>query len=688
MKLPPLHGLTPRRKTVLQEQKLDSVEALLEHVPFRYVDRSELHSARQARTTEDPVTLVGRVSDIRLQGRGRGARLEVLFTDGDDPFKAVWFHGIHYIRKQIRQGALYTVHGTPKLFRNTLSIAHPELQQIDSPKESQRSLGIRPVYPGNQQLAKAKIQSRLLQQWAAELLKSVPLEEFLPDSILREMKLPRLSDAYRMVHLPEEPDEPAQGIRRLKFNELLFFEMGMAEIRHREYEKRPGERLDRQKRVKRFIDEKLPFELTKGQLSALRDIYDDVTSGRQMHRLLQGDVGSGKTVVAAITLLMGIDNGFQGALLAPTELLAEQHASTLTTLLGGLGIEIRLLTGSRSRPARREILASLAAGQCDLIIGTHALIQDEVKFHRLGVAVIDEQHRFGVEQRAALNKKGRAPHLLVMSATPIPRSLALSIYSDLDVSRIQGLPPGRKPVRTAVRNDKKRSEVENFLERTMKEGGQIYVVYPLIEESEVIDLRDATRGYESLQRRFPDHQMGLLHGRMDPEAKETIMDSFRTGDLDILVSTTVIEVGVDVPNANVMIIEQAERFGLSQLHQLRGRVGRGERQSYCILMPGAELTESGRFRLTKMVQTQDGFRIAEADLQLRGPGDFLGTRQSGLPEFRHADIVEDRPLLEQARNMALTLMRKGPDALQHQSPLLVERFQEWFSERFGWFRQG
>ncbi|MGM0506048.1 MAG: ATP-dependent DNA helicase RecG [Bacteroidota bacterium] len=688
MKLPSLTGLTPRRKTILQELNLDKVEALLEYVPFRYVDRRELKSARQARSTEEPVTLVGRATDIRLQGRGKRARLEVLFTDGDDPFKAVWFRGVHYIRKQIQQGALYTVHGTPRLFGNTLSIAHPELRKIERLDESQKSLGVRPVYPGNQKLAKAGVQSRLLQSWAGELLDKSPPREYLPESIRTELNLPTLSEAYRMAHLPDSPDEPLQGIHRLKFNELLFFEMGMAEIRYREYEKQPGERFERQEFTDRFLQHHLPFELTDGQVSALRDIRRDVSSGRQMHRLLQGDVGSGKTVVAAATLLMGIENGFQGALLAPTELLAEQHAATLTSLFEGLDIDIRLLTGSRNRAARREILASLSAGQCNLIVGTHALIQDEVHFQQLGIAVIDEQHRFGVEQRAALNKKGRSPHLLVMSATPIPRSLALSIYSDLDVSRIQGLPPGRKPVRTAVRGDNRRSDVETFLEKNMDERGQIYVVYPLIEESEAMDLKDATRGYESLKRRFPDSRIGLLHGRMDTDEKEAIMNSFRSGELDILVSTTVIEVGVDVPNANVMIIEQAERFGLSQLHQLRGRVGRGDRQSYCILMPGSELTESGRFRLSKMVQTQDGFQIAEADLQLRGPGDFLGTRQSGLPEFRHADIVEDRSLLEKARTIALSLMQQGPESLANQYPLLYERFQSWFSERFDWFRQG
>ncbi|MEX1212381.1 MAG: ATP-dependent DNA helicase RecG [Balneolaceae bacterium] len=688
MKLPPLTGLTPRRMTALQELNLGSMETLLEYVPFRYVDRRELFSAQKARSAEDPVTLVGRATDIRLHGRGKRARLEVLFSDGDDPFKAVWFRGVHFIQKQLQQGALYTVHGTPQLFRNMLSIAHPELRKIERLDESRKSLGIRPIYPGNQQLSKARISSQLLQSWAGELLNKRPPEEFLPDSIRMKLEVPKLSDAYRMVHLPDKPDDPEKGLRRLKLNELLFFEMGMAEIRHREYEKQPGERLHRQERIERFIHHHLPFALTDGQVAALRDIRNDATSGRQMHRLLQGDVGSGKTVVAAATLLLGIENGFQGALLAPTELLAEQHAATLISLFEGFDIDIRLLTGSRNRPARREILASLSAGQCDLIVGTHALIQEDVHFHRLGVAVIDEQHRFGVEQRAALNKKGRAPHLLVMSATPIPRSLALSIYSDLDVSRIQGLPPGRKPVRTAVRTDDKRSDVEAFLEQNMSEGGQIYVVYPLIEESEVMDLKDATRGYESLKRRFPDRRIGLLHGQMDADAKEAIMNSFRIGDLDILVSTTVIEVGVDVPNANVMIIEQAERFGLSQLHQLRGRVGRGSRQSYCILMPGSSLSDSGRFRLAKMVQTEDGFQIAEADLKLRGPGDFLGTRQSGLPEFRHADIVEDRPLLEQARTIALSLMQKGPDALMSRYPTLYDRFQSWFSERFDWFRQG
>jgi ATP-dependent DNA helicase RecG len=400
-----------------------------------------------------------------------------------------------------------------------------------------------------------------------------------------------------------------------------------------------------------------------------------------MNRLIQGDVGAGKTVVAIGAMLMAVDSGFQAVLMAPTEILAEQHFQTLSTYLKDSGIRIRFLRGNQKKALREDILTDISGGRCNIVVGTHAIIQEGVRFHKLGLAVIDEQHRFGVKQRNQMMQKGDSPHLLVMSATPIPRSLAMTIYSDLDISIIKGLPGGRKEVKTAVRTEKDRSSIDEFIERTVNEGGQVYVVYPLIEESEVLDLKDATMGFEKMKKRFPDIDITLLHGRMDPQEKELAMKRFVSGESRILVSTTVIEVGVDVPNASLMIIEQAERFGLSQLHQLRGRIGRGERQSFCILIPGEKLSQSGRFRLRKMTETSDGFEIAEADLKLRGPGDFLGTKQSGLPEFRFADIVEDRMLLERAKNDAWRVMSEDSRMETPKYAMLKRIFDPYFAAR-------
>jgi len=427
--------------------------------------------------------------------------------------------------------------------------------------------------------------------------------------------------------------------------------------------------------TRHYFEHILPFELTPGQKKALRDIQDDVRSGRQMNRLIQGDVGAGKTVVAMGALLMAVDNGFQGALVAPTEILAEQHYATLKEAFSQLDLSIRLLVGGQKVGLRRDVLTDIEGGGCDIVIGTHAVIQKEVRFHNLGMVVIDEQHRFGVQQRAALLQKANNPHMLVMSATPIPRSLAMSLYADLDISLIKGLPEGRKTIRTAIRSEKKRTDVYHFVEQEIKDGGQIYIIYPLIEESEALDLKDATAGYEKICERFPSARVALLHGRISSEEKDAIMQSFAKGEIDILVSTTVIEVGVNVPNASVMIIEHAERFGLSQLHQLRGRIGRGSRQSYCILMPDHAVSESGAVRLKTMERTTDGFEIAEVDLKLRGPGDFLGTKQSGLPDFRFGDIIQDQDLLELAKKQARELMEQD-FLLSKQEHLELKHFFE------------
>jgi ATP-dependent DNA helicase RecG len=485
-----------------------------------------------------------------------------------------------------------------------------------------------------------------------------------------------------MIHFPQSASEYKQAFKRFKFEELFLFELSVAKTKNEIIEKHQGPVFeDLGNFTSRFFNEHLPFELTNGQKSALSDIKQDARSGKQMNRLIQGDVGSGKTIVALGAILMAIDNGYQAAFMAPTEILAEQHFRTLSDFLKPLDINIRLLVGNQKSSLRTDILTAVEGGSCDIVVGTHAVIQEEVNFNNLGLAVIDEQHRFGVKQRAEILEKGSHPHVLVMSATPIPRSLAMTLYSDLDISIIKGLPGGRKPVKTAVRPQKKHDKIYNFVEQELKDGGQAYIVYPLVEESEKIDLKDATAGFEKLKKRFSGHEVGLLHGQMKSENKDAVMQQFINNEIQVLVSTTVIEVGVDVPNASIMIVEHAERFGLSQLHQLRGRIGRGERQSYCILIYGQNISKEGQFRLRKMAETNDGFQIAEADLELRGPGDFLGTKQSGLPEFRVADIVEDQWILEQAKTAAWDIIKEDLNLEKPEHQELKKVFMPYYKEK-------
>ncbi len=492
-----------------------------------------------------------------------------------------------------------------------------------------------------------------------------------------------------MIHFPEDQSEYKQALKRFKFEELFLFELSVAKTKHEIIEKAKGPLLENMGNyTQRFFNEHLPFELTDGQKTALSDIKKDVRSGKQMNRLIQGDVGSGKTIVALGAILMALDNGYQAAFMAPTEILAEQHFRTLSKFLDPLDINIRLLVGNQKTSLRTDILTDIEGGNCDIVVGTHAVIQEEVNFNKLGLAVIDEQHRFGVKQRAEILTKGSHPHVLVMSATPIPRSLAMTLYSDLDISIIKGMPGGRKPIKTAVRHQSKHDDIYKFVEQELKEGGQAYVVYPLVEESEKVDLKDATAGYEKLKKRFSNFEVGLLHGQMKSEEKDNVMQQFINNEIQVLVSTTVIEVGVDVPNASIMIVEHAERFGLSQLHQLRGRIGRGKRQSYCILVHGQKVSKEGKFRLRKMAQTSDGFEIAEADLKLRGPGDFLGTKQSGLPEFRVADIVEDQWILEQAKSAAWKLTNDDPNLKKSEHQELKKIFLPYYKERSRFYGMG
>ncbi|MEX0844353.1 MAG: ATP-dependent DNA helicase RecG, partial [Balneolaceae bacterium] len=646
MKLAQLSNLSTKRLQALSNEGIHSAQDLLNFFPRRYLDRSNTQKIKYLMGAGEEVTIAGKVTDITTAGYGKKKRLEVYIDDGSGTVKGVWFRGVGYFSKYFKEGETVAFFGPAKRYGKSISIAHPEVDKISTEGDLDSFSRIFPIYPGSKELSKARITSKLVQSWMEEILNKKSISEFLPDSLLLEMKFPRRVEAYRMIHFPDTHNEHKKALNRFKFEELFLFELSMEKINFTIKERANGHIFNMTGNyTSKYFNELLPFNLTDGQKSALAEIKKDVRSGKQMNRLIQGDVGAGKTIVAIGAMLMALDNGYQAAFLAPTEILAEQHFRTLSEHLKKLDINVRLLIGSQKKALRTDILTDTEGGNAQIIVGTHAIIQDEVQFHNLGMAVIDEQHRFGVKQRADLLNKGSHPHMLVMSATPIPRSLAMTVYADLDVSIIKDMPAGRKPIKTAIRSNKKREDVYQFVQQEVADGGQVYVVYPLVEESEALDLKDATAGYEKLKSRFSNFQVGLLHGRMKTEEKEAVMSAFIKNEIQILVSTTVIEVGVDVSNASVMIIEHAERFGLSQLHQLRGRIGRGERQSYCILMPDVKVSKAGAVRLKTMEETNDGFRIAETDLQLRGPGDFLGTKQSGLPDFKFADIVEDQFLL-------------------------------------------
>ena len=644
------------------------------------MDRTNVQKIGQLQGIGEEVTVVGTISQISEQGFKAKKRLEIVVKDETGGIKAVWFKGAYYMKKRFTVGQKIALFGTVKQFGRHLSMAHPETDDISKESDLADFSTIVAIYPSGQHFHKARVYNSNIQQWIAQLLNDPSLRhlipEFLPEYIRSSYGFPNRTEAIRAIHNPSSHNSHKQALKRFKFEEFFLFQLSMERIHSERLAAKAGPSLTKNTpNTRHYFEHVLPFKLTPGQKKALIDIQDDVRSGRQMNRLIQGDVGAGKTAVAMGALLMAVDNGFQGALVAPTEILAEQHYTTLKEAFLQLDLSIRLLVGGQKVGLRRDVLTDIEGGGCDIVIGTHAVIQKEVRFHNLGMVVIDEQHRFGVQQRAALLDKANNPHMLVMSATPIPRSLAMSLYADLDISLIKGLPEGRKTIRTAIRSEKKRTDVYHFVEQEIKDGGQIYIIYPLIEESEALDLKDATAGYEKICELFPSVRVALLHGRIPSEEKDAIMQSFAKGEIDILVSTTVIEVGVNVPNASVMIIEHAERFGLSQLHQLRGRIGRGTRQSYCILMPDHAVSKSGAVRLKTMERTTDGFEIAEVDLKLRGPGDFLGTKQSGLPDFRFGDIIQDQDLLELAKKQARELMEQD-FLLSKQEHLELKHFFE------------
>ncbi len=687
-----LKGVGPKRAELLRrELGISSFGDLLEFYPFRYVDRSKYYTVSQIRGDMPYVQLRGRISGITLHGKPRTSRMTATFSDDTGSIDLVWFRGFKWLKDKFREDKEYVVFGKPVPFGRSYNIAHPEIEPYEG-KAMAGTTGLQPVYNSTEKLKSKGLDSRGTGKLMKNLLPLVSehIPETLPKGITGPLKLVDRQEAMQSIHFPSDNAMLQKARARLKFEELFYLQLNL--MRHRLLRREKSHGLVFSKIgdcFNGFYQESLSFELTKAQKRVLKEIRRDTLSGKQMNRLLQGDVGSGKTVVAVMSMLMALDNGFQASIMAPTEILAFQHFESVSSMLKDSGVEIALLTGSTKPADRKRILDCLKNGSIQIIIGTHALIEDMVLFERLGLVVIDEQHRFGVAQRAKLwSKSHTPPHVLVMTATPIPRTLAMTLYGDLDVSVIDELPPGRKPVKTIHQYDSNRLKVFGFMRKQIEEGRQVYVVYPLIQESEKLDLKDLTDGYESIVREFPPprYNVSIVHGKMKPADKDYEMQRFLRGETNIMVATTVIEVGIDVPNASVMVIESAERFGLSQLHQLRGRVGRGSEQSYCILMSKYELSADARKRLEVMVQSNDGFRIAETDLRLRGPGDIQGTRQSGILDLKIADIAQDSQILKFARAQARDFLEDDPHIEKPENRVVRKRLRELFRDKLFWSR--
>jgi len=657
-----------RAKVLEREIGVRTLGDMLYHFPFRYIDRTKIYTLDEITPAHASayVQFRARIADMTYAGAGRKRRLAVRVSDGRRTAELLWFNGAKWVEQRLERGREYLVFGKPSFFRDEISFVHPEIDTVEKAFEHRPASGLQGIYPSTEQLSRtfgAKgIYNVICGVW--ETARDY-IGEYLPDDMRRRHGLIPLREALYNIHFPQSAELLRQARYRLKFDELLGIQLNIQSLRSGRVKRNDGFRMPRVGELfTSFYDTRLPFPLTGAQKRVVKEIRADMVSGIQMNRLLQGDVGSGKTVVALMSMLLAADNGFQACLMAPTEILARQHAATIARMTEGMPLRTALLTGATRQKERRETLEASASGEIDILIGTHALLEERVRFSNLGLVVIDEQHRFGVEQRARMwTKNSQPPHILVMTATPIPRTLAMTLYGDLDVSIIDELPAGRKPVLTYHYTDRARLRLLDFMRRQIKAGRQIYVVYPLIEESEGADYKYLADGYEAMMRDFPppEYVTVVCHGKMRPEEKEKSMGYFKSGIAHIMVATSVIEVGVDVPNATVMVIESAERFGLSQLHQLRGRVGRGSEQSYCILMSGDKLSRDARRRLDAMCETSDGFRLAELDMQLRGAGDINGTQQSGTAfDMRIADLATDSPILQLTRDVAVETLAQDP----------------------------
>jgi ATP-dependent DNA helicase RecG len=661
-----LKGVGPERARLLKEElQLRTYQDLLHFFPNRYIDRSRFYPINELPHSNAEIQIKGRITSVSYVQQKRGKRMIATFEDQTGSMELVWFRGHKWIRDQLKINTDYVVFGRLNWFKGNASMPHPELE-LETNFNKNLKISFYPIYPSTEKLISKGICQKIIQKMMVQLFQNqtAPFSETLPSSILNQYKLIDKDKAIRQIHFPDNPHNLTRAQMRLKFEEFFYMQMQLVLKNSQRKQKIKGHIFETVgANFNTFFNEYLPFELTSAQKRVIKEIRIDMGTGRQMNRLLQGDVGSGKTIVALLLILIAIDNKYQACLVAPTEILAQQHFQSLAEQLQKLNVSVKLLTGSSTKKERHSIHEGLQNGELSVLIGTHAVFENTVQFNRLGIAVIDEQHRFGVAQRSKLWQKNEIPpHILVMTATPIPRTLAMSLYGDLDLSVIDELPPGRKKIRTLHRTDSNRLKVFAFVKEQIALGRQVYVVYPLIQESSKLDYKDLMDGYESLSRSFPvpNYQISIVHGQMKSKDKTFEMERFIQGKTQIMVATTVIEVGVNVPNASVMIIESAERFGLSQLHQLRGRVGRGADQSYCILMTGTKLSREAQTRMETMTSSNDGFQIAEVDLKLRGPGNIMGTQQSGILKFKIADLIQDQALLKAAREQALRIVTQDP----------------------------
>lgn len=683
-----LPGVGPKKAEILRKEAgISSYEDLLFYFPYKYIDRSRFYKVAEITGNMPYIQLKGRILYYDTVGEGRTRRLVAKFTDGTGTIDLVWFKGLNYVTDKYKTGTEYIVFGKPSEFGHIYNIPHPDIDPVD--QEGQVAAGLTPFYNTSEKMKKSFLHSKAIQNLQYTLLSALnwELPETLPPDVLSRIRMMPLKEAIRNIHFPESADKLKQAQVRLKFDELFFIQLNILRTASLRKLKLKGIVFPTVgDYFNTFYKEYLPFELTGAQKRVVKEIRADMGSGRQMNRLLQGDVGSGKTLVALLSMLLAVDNHCQACMMAPTEILATQHYATVMEFLKDMDIRVALLIGSTKKKERNELLPAIARGEIQIVIGTHALIEETVVFSSLGLAIIDEQHRFGVEQRSRLWKKNAiVPHVLVMTATPIPRTLAMTLYGDLDVSVIDELPPGRKPIQTMHRYDNKKAQLYDFLRKEIGLGRQVYVVYPLIEGSEKLDYKSLEDGFETFKEVFPEYKVCMVHGKMKAADKDAEMQKFISGEAHILMATTVIEVGVNVPNASVMVIESAERFGLSQLHQLRGRVGRGAEQSYCILVSSYKLSNDTRKRLEIMVNSNNGFEIAEADLRLRGHGDLEGTQQSGEGlDLKIANLAADGQILQYARDIALEVLNKDPELLSEPNRILNERLKILFARKINW----